>query len=347
MPSVGTRHPRLLDLEDLEFDTAPLFVIRNSELALEFDFLFCNEAFRKLRLRDVILAQDKAALLFRSWAQTLGYFKPRYEFGGRVWQADVAGRSGGCKIITVMESDTEEKDRQALDEEANEEEGMGSGRTPVFTRSKTQLAGELKRDKAISLITLPHANLNARWESIQSMMEMSDVGVFEYNPEGKLLHANEAWYRLRYVPLHHQQALTLISMAYSSHPRYLAEHVELSFMDLVYPDDHAIVMSMWNKLTQGKSVTFEMRWKARAPNKTVQWVLSACVPVFDDNKKLVAIAGNTIDISAQKRSIEAAQEKVEALEQARLAEMKFTRFAKLSPTAIYVFVPELGWSVRW
>jgi hypothetical protein len=131
-------------------------------------------------------------------------------------------------------------------------------------------------------------------------------------------------------------------MAHSSHPKDLPEHVELSFMDLVYPDDQALVMSMWNNLTQGKSVTFEMRWKACAPDEPAQWVLSACVPVFDDNKKLLAIAGNTIDIGAQKRSQQAAQEKVEALEQVRLAEMKFARFAQLSPTAIYVFVPGSG-----
>jgi hypothetical protein len=29
------------------------------------------------------------------------------------------------------------------------------------------------------------------------MMEMSDVGVFEYNTAGQLLHGNEAWYKLR------------------------------------------------------------------------------------------------------------------------------------------------------
>jgi PAS domain-containing protein len=82
-------------------------------------------------------------------------------------------------------------------------------------------------------------------------------------------------------------------------------------MDLVYPDDQALVMSMWNTLTQGKSVTFEMRWKARPGTKdTAQWVLSACVPVFDDDKRLIGIAGNTIDINAQKKSQEAAQAQV-------------------------------------
>lgn len=109
-------------------------------------------------------------------------------------------------------------------------------------------------------------------------------------------------------------------------------------MDLVYPDDQAIVMSMWNSLTQGKSVTFEMRWKPRkGTDDTAQWVLSACVPVFDDDKKLVSIAGNTIDINAQKRAQEIAQAQVEAHEQARRAELKFERFAQLSPTAIYIY----------
>lgn len=114
-------------------------------------------------------------------------------------------------------------------------------------------------------------------------------------------------------------------------------------MDLVYPDDQAIVMSMWNTLAQGHPVTFEMRWKPRAgTNDTAQWVLSACVPVFDDEAKLISIAGNTIDINAQKKSQEAAQARVEALEQARLSELKFARFAQLSPTAIYIFVPQIG-----
>jgi PAS domain-containing protein len=119
-------------------------------------------------------------------------------------------------------------------------------------------------------------------------------------------------------------------------------------MDLVYPDDQAYVMSMWNKLAQGKSVTFEMRWKARAgTNDAAQWILSACVPVFDDDNALISIAGNTIDISAQKKSQAAAQARVEALEQARLAEMKFARFAQLSPVAIYIYVPESGKSIHW
>lgn len=129
----------------------------------------------------------------------------------------------------------------------------------------------------------------------------------------------------------------------SSHPKDLPAHVHFSFMDLVYPDDQPLVMSMWNTLAQGSPVTFEMRWKPRPGSiDTAQWVLSACVPILDDDKVLISIAGNTIDIGAQKKSQEASQARVEALEQARLSEMKFARFTQLSPTAIYIFVPRHG-----
>jgi hypothetical protein len=114
-------------------------------------------------------------------------------------------------------------------------------------------------------------------------------------------------------------------------------------MDLVYPDDQAIVMSMWNTLSQGSPVTFEMRWKPRVgSDDAAQWVLSSCVPILDDVGHLISIAGNTIDINAQKKSQEAAQARVEALEQLRLSELKFARFAQLSPTAIFIFIPDSG-----
>jgi hypothetical protein len=114
-------------------------------------------------------------------------------------------------------------------------------------------------------------------------------------------------------------------------------------MDLIFSGDRELVMSMWNTLTQGCPVTFEMRWKLCVGySETGRWALTSCIPIFDDDKVLISIAGNAIDIDEQKRSQEATQARVEALEQARLSELKFARFAKLSPIAIYIFVPELG-----
>jgi hypothetical protein len=114
-------------------------------------------------------------------------------------------------------------------------------------------------------------------------------------------------------------------------------------MDLVHPKDRHMIMSMWNTLAQGSPVSFEMRWKPRPGwDEIGQYALTSCVPIFDEAKVLISIAGNVIDIDAQKKSQEATQARVEALEQARLSELKFARFAQLSPTALYIFIPETG-----
>lgn len=322
-------HSTLLDLESLESDLAPTFIIEVGQDVLQFDFVFCNAAFRRAGLRKLVEERSRAALLFRSWSQALGDYKPQHDFHERTWVSQEVGKGSTWKIIRAIGYSSEKETSTnggALNPptEAIAKPDAGNwGR--VYHRSKDEILREMKANKSVLLNTLPQTNLTARWEGLQTMMEMSDVGVFEYNAEGKLIHANEAWYRL------------------SSHPRNLPAHVDFSFMDLVYPDDQAIVMSMWNTLASGKPVTFEMRWKAPpGSDDPAQWILSACVPVFDDEGTLISIAGNTIDIMAQKKSQEVAQARVEALEQARLSEQKFARFAQLCPIAIYIFIPEQG-----
>lgn len=319
----------LLDLDTLEEDPIPTFVIKIDQGALDFAFAFCNEAFRREGLKACVEEQNQKAVLFRSWAQVLGYSKPQYEFQGRRWFSQEAGKNRTWKIVRaaeVLPKEEVEKDgtTSEYEKEAVVKADVGNwGR--VYRRSKDEMLQEMKVNKSVLGDTLPRTNLTARWEGLQTMMEMTDVGVFEYNPEGKLIHANEAWYRL------------------SSHPRDLPAHVEFSFMGLVYPDDLALVMSMWNTLASGNPVTFEMRWKAAPDSEdTAQWVLSACVPIFDDEGNLISIAGNIIDIMAQKKSQEVAQTRLEALERARISEQKFARFAQLSPIAIYIFVPGQG-----
>lgn len=318
-----------LDLEILEADPTPTFVIKIGQSVLEFAFVFCNEAFRREGFRECVEGQDRAALLFRSWAQALGNYTLQHEFQGRRWCAQEAGKDRTWKVVRAAEILQKEEVRNDDIVPASRKEAIVQSHVSnwgrVHRRSKDETLREMKANKSVLEKTLPETNLTARWEGLQTMMEMSDVGVFEYNAEGRLIHANEAWYRL------------------SSHPRDVPAHVEFSFMDLVYPEDQPVVMSMWNSLASGDTVTFEMRWKASPDaGESVQWVLSSCVPVFDDEGNLISIAGNTIDIMAQKKSQEVAQARVEALEQARLSEQKFTRFAQLSPIAIYIFVPDQG-----
>ncbi|KAF2125221.1 hypothetical protein P153DRAFT_300481 [Dothidotthia symphoricarpi CBS 119687] len=333
-PNEGDTRPTLLDLETLEADPAPTFVIKSGSSGvgvLEFDFLFCNEAFRKSGLRDVVLAQDDPTLLFRSWTYALGNYKQEFEFAERIWSAKTTGHSGTWKIIKVVKDVSKEQHQgngNRPETSASIDAGLRAGeQSSVYRRSKDDVMKKIQHSRTNELgnMFIPPENFTARWESIQTMMEMSDVGVFEYSPEGKLIHANEAWYRL------------------SSHPRDLPAHVEFSFMQLVYPEDQTLVLTMWNELVSGNPVTFEMRWSSSADTVTsAQWVLSSCVPVLDDQGNVVSIAGNTIDINAQKKSQEVIQARVEALEQVRLSELKFERFAQLSPTAIYIFVPKTG-----
>lgn len=314
--------PSLLNLDSLESDPAPTFVLKIGAGTIEFEILFCNEAFRKLGLREVVLAKNRTAILFRSWAQAVGLFRDSYTFTNRTWTATVAGLRKNWKVVRA--TDVISKDHDAQGDAEAAEIRLEDGAT-AKKRARDGLLKTIDQNPWVPLKDLPKASITARWESLQTMMEMSDVGVFEYTPYGKLIHANDAWYRL------------------SNHPKDLPAHVDFSFMDLAYPDDQARIMSAWNTLVQGDPVTFEMRWKARPDSgETAQWVLSACVPVFDDDKKLISIAGNTIDINAQKKSQEVAQMRVEALERARQSEQKFARFAQLAPVAIYIFRPDKG-----
>lgn len=116
------------------------------------------------------------------------------------------------------------------------------------------------------------ATTTLQLESFAQMLEMSDVGYFNYDPDGTLRQANNAWYNL------------------SGHPRITEVPVGFSFMDVVYEEDKEIVMAAWNRLAIGKEVvSFEMRWCYYKDNITPeeqelggQWV-SHPPAVFQDN----------------------------------------------------------------
>ena len=187
----------LLGLELLESDPTPLFIIRVGRDALAFDILYSNQTFREQGLRDVVLASRPDALLFRSWAQAIGHaVKHHYDFAGTRWTTEVAGTGVPMKVVRATGFLSQEQcsqhgsaPRRVLEQIPD---SLESTACSVCTRSE-----EVDTDGAALLRKMPHTNLPARWEGIQTMMEMSDVGVFEYNTEGQLLHANEAWYRLR------------------------------------------------------------------------------------------------------------------------------------------------------
>ncbi|KAK3616509.1 hypothetical protein LTR56_025915 [Elasticomyces elasticus] len=173
-----------------------------------------------------------------------------------------------------------------------------------------------------------------------TMMEMVDVGMFDYNPAGKLVYGNEAFYKL------------------SGHPR-MDVAKEYSWMDCIFPEDKDRLVGVWEGLVAGKTFNLEMRWKrprAAMPNGEEdvdgQWVLAACVPIFNEDGTIRSISGCLTDCAAQKRSQEDAMKRAEALERASASEKRFTRFAETANIGIWILDLDFkvvyvnrGWSV--
>jgi hypothetical protein len=191
--------PPNLDIETLESNSTPIFVIRVSTAVLRFEILYANRAFRTGGFHDAILADNREALLFRSWAQALGRCNaPQPEFAGWRWSAEVASRNGTLKLIRVVESTPAERhQRKYHDSGVMNDVSQLSARSLAQQWSTEDYAINSNNKRTALPLKLPHINLEARYKVMQAMMEMSDVGVFEFNAEGKLLHGNKAWYRLR------------------------------------------------------------------------------------------------------------------------------------------------------
>lgn len=319
--------PTLFDLEELELDPSPAFIIKVGTSAIEFDLLYTNETFRNSTLREHVLSDTPTAGAFRTWAQAFVQSRDsKRDFAGCTWFGEVTKKGGALKVIKATEMGAKDQGSQ----HQNGQHTTNKARVTVYERPGNDVAH-----------VRPDTSLSSRLESLQTMMEMSDVGVFEYSTDGVLLHANEAYYRLRLVGI-----ITLLHnllTSLSSYPRDVEGESEYAFANAIHPEDRDVVMSMWNTLAHGSPVTFEMRWKARpGSNDAAQWTLCSCLPIFDENNTVIAVGGNIIDINAQKKSHDATQARLDALEQARLSELKFTRFAQLSPIAIYIFVPNTG-----
>lgn len=263
----------------LDCDPQPTFIIPiDLNRPISFRLRFANRAFlRHEQLQTQIVADDAASAGFRAWAQAVAHWREIWGYGGRSWSA--FSLDNKWKVVRML---------------------LGPQQPSLEAKEKD--VWDLQRGASLA---------DAQLKSLRRMMEMSDVGVFEYDLTGTLIRGSESWYKL------------------SNHPRDSNAHQDFSFMDLVYPEDTSLVISQWNKLVQKEPVTFEMRWKAPLrPSPTnpeimedFQWVLSACVPVLDDAGELVSIAGNTIDISAQKRIQEVQGRRIEeALEAKRQAQ---------------------------
>lgn len=155
--------------------------------------------------------------------------------------------------------------------------------------------------------------------NLRQMMEMVDVGMFEYNKEGVLLYGNEAFHCLSGVPRR--------------------DYEPMAWANWVFEEDKPWLIDVWTQLTEGSSCTFEMRWKGPNPGEDSegQWVTAACVPTTDDAGNVTTVSGCITDISAHKRSHSDAVKRAEALERAQASEMRFSDLVTYSNSAFYNF----------
>jgi hypothetical protein len=195
----------MFDLEVLESDPTPTFVLQVSTAVLPFELLYANRAFREGNFRDILLLENRESLLFRSWAQSVGdHVESHHELAGFTWSAHVAPQNATLKAVratrTISEGGALVATRKSkLNGTTSNAWAEGEG---ASHKQKDELqTRKVFHDQLAELRGIPRANLTARWEGIQRMMEMSDVGVFEYTTGGTLIHANEAWYKLRYAIL--------------------------------------------------------------------------------------------------------------------------------------------------
>jgi len=165
-------------------------------------------------------------------------------------------------------------------------------------------------------------DVTGKLTNLRQMMEMVDVGMFEYNVEGVLLYANDAFHSLTGVPKGNQ--------------------TPMEWANWVFEEDKSWLKDMWDGLVEGGSFNFEMRWLGsnHHENPEGQWVTAACVPTKDGAGTVITISGCITDISAQKRSHSDAVKKSEALERAQASEMRFADFVKHSNSAFYNFGPD-------
>jgi PAS domain S-box-containing protein len=153
-----------------------------------------------------------------------------------------------------------------------------------------------------------------QYQRTLKLVGMAGVGIFEYDTDGRLIYANEAFKAI---------------VSFMSNAMYAEQ---LSFLDVTYPEDTEYLMSKWNSVASGTAQTFEMRYKTHDGQGV--WVLAATVPVFD-NGIVTSVSGCITNIHDTKMRGTESVQRLQALEKARSWEQRFANFAEMAPIAIY------------
>ncbi|KAK6003602.1 hypothetical protein QM012_009373 [Aureobasidium pullulans] len=153
-----------------------------------------------------------------------------------------------------------------------------------------------------------------QYQRTLKVVDMANVGIFDFDPEGRLMYANDAFKTITHCTSEMMRSDKLI------------------FLDLTYPEDTEYLMSKWNGAVGGTPCTFEMRYKT--PDGNGVWVLAAVIPVYE-NGLVTSISGCITNIHDTKLRETESVQRLQALERAKAWEQRFANFAEMAPIAIY------------
>ncbi|QIW97231.1 hypothetical protein AMS68_002749 [Peltaster fructicola] len=164
----------------------------------------------------------------------------------------------------------------------------------VMRECTTSLASLYLIGEQVNFATRLSKELRAKQEEsmemetrFQKMADLSPVAMFHLDGAGRVLYANAAWRELTQVPV--------------------TSGENKSWLDFVHEDDQVMADKEFTKLTQGQSVSFELRWKSRPlvydiPERAgrVLWTIASAYPELNANDKVTGIYGCLTDITPQK-----------------------------------------------
>ncbi len=127
-------------------------------------------------------------------------------------------------------------------------------------------------------------DLVARGSYFRTIAEEAPVGIFYTDARGRCLYVNRQW--------HEMTGLTRPETSGGGWARAL------------HPEERDLAVSRWHRgMASGEMLRDEFR--LQCSNGKVMWVLSQCVPVHDETSAVAGYIGTFVDITEQKRLLEA------------------------------------------
>ncbi|MDY0101871.1 MAG: PAS domain S-box protein [Lentimicrobium sp.] len=192
-------------------------------------------------------------------------------------------RASGLFVINTYETRGLKKDGSEFDMDvhASEYEINGEKFTLVILRDIT----ERKQSEE---------KLQKSEEKFRTFSQISPVGIFVTDVEGKTIYWNDKHAEITGMPIEEGQGT--------------------GWVECIHPDDKNRVMNEWYKSTESRS-KFDLMYRFKNRQGKITWVIGQAAPMHDKNGELIGFLGNIVDITKLKQAEDELQKYKEHLEE--------------------------------